>query len=60
MTRRGGRPPKLTPEQAHNMRLARSWGVSYDKLARFWAVSHTTARRYCADQCRQHREETQP
>lgn len=53
---RGGRPPKLTPEQAHNMRLARSWGVSYDKLARFWKVSHSTARRYCANECRQHRE----
>lgn len=53
---RGGRPPKLTPAQARNMRIARSWGTSYVSLARFWKVSHSTARRYCANECRQHRE----
>ncbi len=54
---RGGRPPKLTAAQAHNLRVARSWGTSYDKLAAFWGLSSSTVRRYCADECRAHKRE---
>lgn len=56
MSARGGRPPKLSPAQAANLRFARAWGTSYDKLAAFWGISRSTARRYCNGECRQHQE----
>lgn len=53
---RGGRPPKLTPAQARDLRRARLSGTGYDQLAAFWGISRSTARRYAADLCRQHKE----
>ena len=33
-------------------------GWTYDKLAVLWNVSRSTARRYCANECRAHKEGT--
>ena len=56
---KGGRPPKLTPEEARQMRFGRELlGWTYDKLAVLWNVSRSTARRYCANECRAHKEGT--
>lgn len=50
------RPPKLSPAQAENLRVARALGTSYDKLAAFWGIAASTARRYCNGECRAHQE----
>ena len=55
MTRRTGRPPKLTPDQVEAMRRHREAGIGSDAIARVFGVSGSTARRYLRGECRNHR-----
>lgn len=56
MTRRVGRPPKLTREQAQDLRFRRLRGDDYDALARRFGISRSTVRRYSLGECRQYRD----
>ncbi len=51
---KGGRPPKLTREEAEHMRLIHTLGHPPRVLANLWKISETSVRRYLKGECRQH------
>ena len=54
MSPRGGRPPKLDPARAAELRRQHASGVPVPTLARQFGLSESSARRYIRHECRTH------
>jgi transcriptional regulator with XRE-family HTH domain len=53
---RGGRPPKLEPQDVTYARQAKARGERMSDICRYLGVSETTLKRYLRGECRQHQE----
>jgi transcriptional regulator with XRE-family HTH domain len=53
---RGGRPPKLEPQDVTYARQAKARGERMSDICRYLGVSESTLKRYLRGECRQHQE----
>ena len=52
---RGGRPPKLQPQDVEYARAAKSRGEPMRDICAYLGISHSSLLRYLRGECRQHR-----